>query len=282
MVADGTITQKTFLWHDGLTTWTAAREIPGIFATPAPAPNPVNSTHLNKSSATESHPSRKVFPVPSVKKSSYRLFITSYLIGFLLLAAGILIIYTANSNEASDEAGTGPDFSQIEEVGNPTNNPQPQRKEEHKQTEFNTPTMVGIAILIASGFCFILGGIYSYVILFRAWHVIQAGRARTTPAKAVGFLFVPIFNFYWIFVAYHGWANDWTRIRSSYSNLMAAPRASSGQFLAGCFLIVLFFPVGVFLFFSIISQMCAVSNHMASTYALSRPTTSGLTGTKYY
>ncbi|MCL2120465.1 MAG: hypothetical protein FWH27_18790, partial [Planctomycetaceae bacterium] len=28
--------------------------------------------------------------------------------------------------------------------------------------------------------------------------------ARTTPGKAVGFLFIPIFNFYWIFVAFRG------------------------------------------------------------------------------
>lgn len=142
--------------------------------------------------------------------------------------------------------------------------------------------MVGIGVLIASGFGFIFGGIYSYIILFRAWKVIQAGGARTTPGKAVGLILIPIFNFYWIFVAYYGWAIDWTRIRSSYSNLMSAPRASSGTFLAGSILIILVFPIGVFFFFSMISQMCTVTNHMASTYALSRPLSRGLTGTKHY
>jgi hypothetical protein len=41
------------------------------------------------------------------------------------------------------------------------------------------------------------------------WTVIPPDLARTTPGKAVGFLFIPIFNFYWWFVALWGWAKDW-------------------------------------------------------------------------
>ena len=281
-IAEGILTRQSFLWHDGLTTWTAANKVPGVFATPAPAPDPVNSTNLNKRTIPKPGPGGKTYPVPSVKKSSFGLFITSYLIAFFLLAVGLLIIFSATTQNTIDEPGGSRDFSQIEEVGNPTNKSTPQKEDSRRLSELKSQTIVGIGVLIASGFGFIFGGIYSYVILLRAWKVIQAGGARTTPGKAVGLLFIPIFNFYWIFVAYYGWAIDWTRIRSSYSNLMSAPRASSGTFLAGSILIILFFPIGVFFFFSMISQMCIVTNHMASAYALSRPLSRGLTGTKDY
>jgi hypothetical protein len=47
------------------------------------------------------------------------------------------------------------------------------------------------------------------VLLYKAWACIQDGRARTTPGKAVGFLFIPLFNLYWIFRAIPGFADDY-------------------------------------------------------------------------
>jgi hypothetical protein len=40
------------------------------------------------------------------------------------------------------------------------------------------------------------------------WKILPLELARTTPGKAVGFLFIPIFNFYWYFPAIWGWAKD--------------------------------------------------------------------------
>jgi len=50
-----------------------------------------------------------------------------------------------------------------------------------------------------------------YVGLYRAWKVVQPlreelGISMPTPAKAVGFCFIPIFNLYWQFVAIPGLA----------------------------------------------------------------------------
>lgn len=47
-----------------------------------------------------------------------------------------------------------------------------------------------------------------FILMYRFWQIIQDGFARTTPGKAVGFLFIPVFNFYWYFVAYLGLAKD--------------------------------------------------------------------------
>jgi hypothetical protein len=47
-----------------------------------------------------------------------------------------------------------------------------------------------------------------FVLLYKAWAAIQDGRAQTTPGTAVGFLFIPLFNLYWVFRAYGGFARD--------------------------------------------------------------------------
>jgi len=41
-------------------------------------------------------------------------------------------------------------------------------------------------------------------VVYKAWEAIQNGHARTSPGKAVGFLFIPCFSLYWMFPAY--WA----------------------------------------------------------------------------
>jgi hypothetical protein len=47
-----------------------------------------------------------------------------------------------------------------------------------------------------------------FIILYRNWQLIQDGYARTTPGRAVGFLFIPFFNLYWIFEAFPGLVRD--------------------------------------------------------------------------
>ncbi len=66
--------------------------------------------------------------------------------------------------------------------------------------------------LAGSIFTFGLSAIASmvlfYIILYRNWQLIQDGYARTTPGRAVGFLFIPFFNLYWIFEAFPGLVRD--------------------------------------------------------------------------
>ncbi len=42
----------------------------------------------------------------------------------------------------------------------------------------------------------------------QAWSAIQDGHARTTPARAVGFALIPLFNLYWIFQLAWGFSVD--------------------------------------------------------------------------
>lgn len=51
---------------------------------------------------------------------------------------------------------------------------------------------------------FIASEVLLFILIYKFWQVIQDGVTPTTPGKAVGFMFIPIFNFYWWFIAYWG------------------------------------------------------------------------------
>jgi hypothetical protein len=83
--------------------------------------------------------------------------------------------------------------------------------------------------------------IYVFVVvcifIHKAWASIQDGHVRTGPCKALGFLFIPLFNFYWIFQAIWGFAVDFNKY-ASRNNVRAAPRLPEGLFLAYCILTI--------------------------------------------
>jgi hypothetical protein len=55
----------------------------------------------------------------------------------------------------------------------------------------------------------VVGVVMSWVMIYKMWAAIQDGAAFTTPGKALGFLFIPFFNYYWVFQALPGWATDY-------------------------------------------------------------------------
>lgn len=78
---------------------------------------------------------------------------------------------------------------------------------------------------------------YGYIALYRSWAIIQGRTARTTPGRAVGFNFIPFYNFYWIFVAVKGLAED---INSLFDQAnLNAKRISVGLSLWMCILYIL-------------------------------------------
>jgi len=83
--------------------------------------------------------------------------------------------------------------------------------------------------------------IYAFIVfclfVHRSWSWIQDGHARTGPCKALGFLFIPFFNLYWIFEAYWGFAKDYNAYTARHG-LQAAPKLPESLFLAYCILIL--------------------------------------------
>lgn len=96
-----------------------------------------------------------------------------------------------------------------------------------KRPEGGSLTMVYV-LLGAGVICSIIGSIMQLIVLYRGWACLQHSNPRTTPGNAVGFLFIPLFNIYWMFVAYCGLAKDWNRIMSQHPNLVRMPRIGEG------------------------------------------------------
>lgn len=51
----------------------------------------------------------------------------------------------------------------------------------------------------------------SFLLLYHFWQINQDGNSYTTPGRAVGFMFIPVFNIYWIFRAFPGLSMDQNR-----------------------------------------------------------------------
>lgn len=81
------------------------------------------------------------------------------------------------------------------------------------------------------------------ILLYRQWLLLQGHGARTTPGRAVGFGFIPIFGFYWWFVAYAGLATDTNRYLEQLG--IADIRMSRTLAITDCILSILLCTVGL-------------------------------------
>ena len=66
--------------------------------------------------------------------------------------------------------------------------------------------MFGIIVAIVAAIFGLIALISGLRILHKLWSLIPADKARTTPGKAIGFLLIPLFNFFWSFIAIYGLA----------------------------------------------------------------------------
>ncbi len=76
----------------------------------------------------------------------------------------------------------------------------------HRRSEEAAFIAFAVAILLI-----VILTIVVLVYIYRIWFLLQDGQARTTPGKAVGFLFIPLFNLYWAFEAIAGLAQDYNK-----------------------------------------------------------------------
>jgi len=129
--------------------------------------------------------------------------------------------------------------------------------------------VVGVAMVGAMGM-FMLAMLAMWVpmiaflvLLYKAWQAIQDGQVRTTPGQAVGFLFIPLFNLYWMFVAIWGWAADYNGYKQRH-NVPGEPM-SEGLFLAFLICYLVFPPACLVLVFMVVGKMCDGINAIAGT-----------------
>jgi len=269
------------LWTDGLAEWTQAVQIEGIYAdAPAPAPAaPVNPYLDPAAGPVQQGPAE--YPIPLVKKTSFGLYLGAILIPLFLALLAFIVVSLAAKSDTTDSSTRSELNQEHANAGTPDELLVADQKINEAKDQGYTNAEVGggiflLVIMVLGGASILFAAIYAYIILFRAWYCLQPGGARTTPGAAVGFLFVPIYSLYWIFVAYGGWAKDWNRIRASYQNLRATPVASEGLFLTGVISMVTIIgmPIAMICFLIMHKQMCDAINSMVSirnAAAMSKP-----------
>lgn len=268
IIGAGQITESTLIWNQNMTNWTPAGQVPGVFNATVQAAAPAQITPVAQAAPISNNPyaapavapfggapSGGSFPTPFVKRCSYGMFITFYILGILLLIVGFVAFLGNIISEASSQSDYG-------------TNPQP--------FDFSAISPVGILLMLAGVVCLIISTVLSLIYLYRGWLILQPGGARTSPGKAVGFLFIPFFNFYWVFVSFLGWSQDWNRIRTSHSNLTHLPASADGVFmaLAICF-VCSFLPLPIIgsliaIAYGVLSliavyKVCSVVNAVAET-----------------
>lgn len=113
---------------------------------------------------------------------------------------------------------------------------------------------------------------YSYI--YRAWAAIRPGGGTISPGKAVGFLFIPLFNIVWFFISFSRLPKEWNAITAQYNNTQNAPKFTPWSFI--CLGIPFINLVAIFI---ALPQLCRGITFMAnlSKPKLSTPTSgSGL------
>ena len=273
LAASGQILPTTLIWNESMPSWTAASQVNGVFNVGAPAvPPPVAAAPANPYTTpatgypmANAAPTGGHYPIPPVKKCSFALFLIVSVVGLVLLVGGAFML-VADIAEVSNIEST--QYQQLE-----TREDVQRFSEENQITlEQATPPLRGFFILLAGGVIILISfGIHTAHVC-RAWTILQPGGARTTPGKGGGFLWIPFFSLYWMFVAYHGWSQDWNRIKRNHSNLAHLPSVSEGLFLAMpiCAIASIVPAVGsiasiaaMILLLIIAAKMCKIVNGMA-------------------
>jgi hypothetical protein len=91
--------------------------------------------------------------------------------------------------------------------------------------------LLGIVMVVA-----LIGTVVFAVLIYKMWAAIQDGHARTTPGRALGFLFIPVFNIYWAFQALWGFAKDYNSFIERHTlNLRRLPEGLFLAYVVLCF-----------------------------------------------
>lgn len=117
---------------------------------------------------------------------------------------------------------------------------------------YDPSSIIGWLLIFAGVLGLIYAFIVSMVFVYKMWEAIQDGHARTTPGKAVGFLFIPFYNFYWFFQAFYGFAQDFNK-HIKLRNLDIKPLSES-LFLAYPILLL----VSIIPFIGLLASLAAI------------------------
>jgi hypothetical protein len=74
-----------------------------------------------------------------------------------------------------------------------------------------------LAVFAAGDVFLVCSVVIELALFYKMWSAIQDSEASATPAKAVGFLFIPVFNIYWALCMITGFAEDYNAFIQRHS-----------------------------------------------------------------
>jgi hypothetical protein len=244
----GNITRESMVWTEGMADWLPAAQIEGLFPPEAPAPAAAPAMVRSTTAASNfMRPGQSAgyataplagqataqvqggFRHPQIAAASFGLWAGSIAVGVLFVIIALVLM-----PQAAQKVETNPAMSMI------------------------LLGLLGVGVL-----CMVIAQILQLMTLHRNWKCLSLAGATVTPGAAVGFLFIPFFNLYWIFRAYYGLPQEWNRITAAHEETRLAPRMPEGLFLAYCITSLIFPPVALILGFPVMSSMCKSINFVA-------------------
>lgn len=198
MALAGDLRPDSLVWTEGWADWQPASSVEGLTFAPPLAPGAIPPTP------------RSPWAIPAMPRSAYKpgsfrvlnwWYLACSVIATLLFSAGMAVLVVETIRNPHGPLSDGAIIALLVCV------------------------LLGCLVMIPGAVCF-------YVLLYRCWRQIQDGHARTGPGKAVGFMFIPLFNYYWFFVALWGLAQDLDAYAERHG--VDAPTARPGFALATC------------------------------------------------
>jgi len=166
---------------------------------PPPITSPGAATDNPYAAPVSSFVSETVEGFPPVKRCNFALCAVPYIIGTLGITVGYIMVLLTSFRHAP-----------------------------YSGSDIDREMLMPISIMMISFVPLLIGLINNMIIIYRAWFILQPHTHHSTPGKAVGFLFIPIFNYYWIFVTYWRWAQEWNRLVARNPRHSGSPQVSEG------------------------------------------------------
>lgn len=93
-----------------------------------------------------------------------------------------------------------------------------------------------VLLLLLASFCVLAASAITLVFAYRAWNSIQSPNS-TSPESIVIYLFIPVFNLFWIFRVFPGFATEYENYVECYN--LKLPRVRRGRLFAFALMLIL-------------------------------------------
>lgn len=202
-----TVKSEDLVWKDGMSDWKRAGEVlvspvaaPIAPQVAEPAPSIGNEIYAPPGASEVTSRGDGSLAGVEIKRASFPLLLSLGIISFVIIMAGGVLFGIGEENLD------------------------------------NTLITIGGVVIAVAVILYIILIVLTLKYLYRCWLIVNTatgGYVKATPGQAVGFLFIPFFNLYWVYVAYYGWSQEYNKISAQHGWNNQVPE---GIFLTNCIL----------------------------------------------